>query len=176
MRSIFESPSLSEKKIDQNLSNRRNSSSNHGRQNYVSWRKIGTPSLSKSNKCSARCHFFYVPKTELFFQSLLLLVQLCQVPNFQYFWNKWVTMILCFSSQSRIYHVCAQNILINHDSSQKTSNWAAAPQNHHQIEHGRMLIEKANFWLYLMMLSFTFLHENAIKYLRSYGSTYLIKP
>ena len=52
-------------------------------------------------------------------------------------------MILCFSSQSRIYHVCAQNILINHDSSQKTSNWvAAAPQNHHQIEHGRMLIEK----------------------------------
>ena len=69
MRSIFESPSLSEKKIDQNLSNRRNSSSNHGRQNYVSWRKIGTPSLSKSNKCSARCHFFYVPKTELFFSS-----------------------------------------------------------------------------------------------------------
>ena len=28
---------------------------------------------------------FYVPKTYLFFfQSLLLLVQLCQVPNFQY--------------------------------------------------------------------------------------------
>ena len=86
---------------------------------------------------------FKVQKPCFFSPSLLFLVQFCQEPNFQYFWNKWVTMSLCFSSQSRIYHVCAQNILINHDSSQKTSNWAAAaPQNHHQIEHGRMLIEK----------------------------------